>query len=179
MARWAPLRADVIDELGTEVLDAFPRGRILIGVDGFDDERTTAFGRDLAAAIRHAGVDAAALAFSAYRAGHGYDVAAFRTGVLGPYRNGDAIDVVDPALAAGDRSVLVVSGRYLLAPDLVGIWHSSIWLNSPLDETAPKGGADWDEGKRYLHDVDPKRRANADVDATDAEHPRRTFADSC
>src|SRR5947209_1527032 len=61
MARWAPARADVIGEYADEVLQLFPRGRILVGIDGLDGAGKTTFARELAEALDARGVPAAAL----------------------------------------------------------------------------------------------------------------------
>jgi len=74
MARWAPVRADVIGEYAAEVQDLFPAGRILVGLDCDDAVADLAFARDLAAAISARGVAAEAVELR--------DEAAFRTEVL-------------------------------------------------------------------------------------------------
>jgi uridine kinase len=57
--------------------------------------------------------------------------------------------------------MLVVDGPSLLRPELRGRWNFSVWL---------------DGGER---DSASRSAASAIVDNSDAEHPRRVFADSC
>ncbi len=150
MARWAPARADVIDEYAAEVLEVFARGRILVGLDRDDAVAGTAFAADLAAAIAARGVPAAPAAFD--------DEQAFRTAVLEPFRAG--------AVLPGDRAVLVVQGQGLLEPGVVGLWHATAWLDVP---GAP----------RIDRRTVPRTRAAATFDLSDPAHPRRVFADAC
>ncbi|HEY0375285.1 MAG TPA: hypothetical protein VGC94_10845 [Amnibacterium sp.] len=150
MARWAPARADVIGEYAAEVQQLFPSGRILVGLDADDPAAGAAFAEDLAAAIRGRGVPAGTATFT--------DEAAFRAEVLAPFRAG--------ALLPGERAVLTVSGRGLLEPGVVGVWHTTAWLDVP---GAP----------RIRRRTVPRTRANATFDLSDVDHPRRVFADAC
>jgi hypothetical protein len=150
MARWAPARADVIGEYAAEVQDLFPSGRILVGLDCDDPSVGAAFARDLAAAIAAQGVPAEAAEL--------HDEAAFRAGVLTPFRAG--------SLLPGERAVLVVAGQGLLEPGLVGVWHTTAWLDAP-------------GGERIRRRTVPRTRANATFDLGDPEHPRRVFTDAC
>ncbi|MGN6743275.1 MAG: hypothetical protein ACTHJL_08255 [Amnibacterium sp.] len=150
MARWAPARAEVIGEYAGEVLEVFPAGRLLIGLDGDDAVAREAFAADLAAAVRERGVPAEAVPFT--------DEASFRSGVLGPFRSG--------ALVAGERAVLVVQGQGLLEPGVVGMVHTTAWLDSP-------------DAPRIRRRTVPRTRANATFSLADPAHPRRVFADAC
>ncbi|WP_375399554.1 uridine kinase [uncultured Amnibacterium sp.] len=222
MARWAPARADVLDEYAHEVLGLFPAGRILVGIDGLDGAGTTPFARDLAGAIDRSGVSSAAVSMDGFHharavrhAGaadartwydRAYDYDAFRQRVIVPFRRGEAVVLdhrsrTDDALLAdpptwvpGDRAVLVVEGVFLHRSALVGLWHTSAWLDVPPETAfAPceqRDGSDpGDDGvlrrvffgaeELYLREADPRRRANALFDLSDPEHPRRIFADSC
>ncbi|HET6826857.1 MAG TPA: hypothetical protein VFH64_13090 [Amnibacterium sp.] len=150
MARWAPARADVIGEYSAEVLDLFPSGRILVGLDCDDSAAGAAFAGDVAAAIAGRGVPAQAVELQ--------DEAGFRAQVLAPFRAGTSLP--------GERAVLVVSGQGLLEPALVGVWHTTAWLDVP--------GAE-----RIDRRTVPRTRANATFDLGDPAHPRRVFADAC
>lgn len=68
-----------------------------------------------------------------------------------------------PAVPAGRDSdaMLIVDGDALLRPGLRGNWNFSVWLD---------GGS---------VDRDSRLSAGAIVDNSDADHPRRVFADSC
>lgn len=144
------MRADVIGEYAAEVQDLFPAGRILVGLDCDDAVADLAFARDLAAAISARGVAAEAVELR--------DEAAFRTEVLAPFRAGGVLP--------GERAVLVVAGQGLLEPGLVGVWHTTAWLDVP-------GAA------RIDRRTAPPTRANATFDLSDVAHPRRVFADAC
>ncbi|HEV7623942.1 MAG TPA: hypothetical protein VGO26_07395 [Amnibacterium sp.] len=150
MARWTPARADVIGEYATEVVELFPSGRILIGLDADDPAAGAAFAEDLAAAVAGWGVPAGTATVA--------DGAAFRTEVLAPFRAG--------VLLPGERAVLVVGGRGLLEPGLVGVWHTTAWLDVP-------------DAERIRRRTVPRTRANATFDLSDVAHPRRVFADAC
>ncbi len=144
------MRADVIGEYAAEVQDLFPSGRILVGLDCDDSAAGVAFARDLAAAIAARGVAAEAVELQ--------DAAAFRAGVLARFRDGTVLP--------GERAVLVVWGQGLLEPGLVGVWHTTAWLDVP---GAP----------RIDRRTVPRTRANATFDLGDPAHPRRVFADAC
>ena len=150
MARWAPARADVIGEYAAEVQETFPAGRILVGLDCDDAGAGAAFASDLAAAIVEQGVPAQAAELRDEAAFRGHVLAAFRAGTLVP----------------GERAALVVAGQGLLEPGLVGVWHTTAWLDVP---GAP----------RIRRRTVPRTRANATFDLSDVDHPRRVFADAC
>jgi uridine kinase len=212
MARWAPARADVIGEYADEVLQLFPRGRILVGVDGVDGAGKTTFARDLAEALDARDVPAAAVSLDDFLAPDRgpdsdlgdvpYDLDAFRRLVVGPYRRGEPVllqhrtrdgAVPDPpSFLPAQRSVLVVEGTFLHRRDLVGLWHTSAWLQVPRavarQRAAERDGVPVDDPRlereaeavaRYFRELDPRKLANASFDLGDAAHPRRVFADAC
>lgn len=150
MARWVPARADVIGAYAAEVLEVFPSGRVLVGLDGDDAEPRASFATDLAGAIRARGVPAESAPFT--------DEASFRAEVLGRFRSG--------SLLPGERAVLVVQGQGLLEPGALGMWHTTAWLDSP-------------DAPRVSRRTVPRTRANATFALADAAHPRRVFADAC
>ena len=47
MARWAPLRHDVIDALAEELLHNYGHGRVIVAIDGDDIPAADQFGADL------------------------------------------------------------------------------------------------------------------------------------
>lgn len=156
MARWAPERDAVLSEYAEEVLAVFPRGRILVGVDGVNGSGRTTFARDLAAALQARDVTAAACSLDDFHTAESgwadadartyyaaaYDYAAFRRLVVEPYRRGDRIPLAHrpsgngtildpPVFAPAERAVLVVEGPFLHRPELVGLWHTSALLQVP------------------------------------------------
>jgi uridine kinase len=194
MARWQPLRTDVIAEYAREVLEVHPRGRILVGLDGIEhpDEGDTPSGRegfalDLAGAFAAEGVPAEALPMGRFAVRplatspeRLYDEGAFRESVLQPFRRGDRV--------GGDRAVLVVSGPFLHFGDLAGIWHTSAWLQVPRHVEQERDaqrlpGADLAAWSALVdlsfRRLDARKLANATFDLTDPEHPRREFEDAC
>lgn len=195
MARWQPLRTDVIAEYATEVLEVHPRGRLLVGLDGIEDPAGTepadreGFADDLAAAFIEAGVRASAVRMAAFAVAppatspdRFYDEAAFRSAVLTPYRAG--------ALAGleADRAVLVVSGPFLHLPPYAGMWHTSAWLRLGRQEARARDAARLPGTDRApwsalvdlaFRRLDARKLANATFDLADAAHPRREFEDAC
>jgi hypothetical protein len=195
MARWQPARTDVIAEYAHEVLEVHPAGRILVGLDGVEDPAGTVpaarerFAADLAAAFVAEGVAALAVPMHAFAAvpqatspDRYFDEAAFRAQVLTPFRRGE----LDGAI--GDRAVLVVSGPFLHLGDLAGIWHTSAWLQVPREVAAERDAARLPGVDRApwaalvdlaFRRLDARKLANATIDLTDLEHPRRMFEDAC
>ena len=165
MARWVPARVDVIGEIADEVLHNYRRGRAIVGVDGIPGAGQSRFADDLASAL----VDRGAVAYRA-----SVDSAAdargetLRAQQIEPFRRGD-----DPFADHGD-AILVIDGTRLHGPDLIPVFVYTVWLSRPGLELGPDDGQD-----RYEKRAAPRVRATANIDATDPEHPRRTFADSC
>ena len=136
-----------------------------------------------------------------------YDYGTFRRVLVDPFRmpgsagfQTAAFDAAADApldarwQTAGKDAVLIVDGVFLNRPEIHGVWHYSIYLEVPWETAyarlAAAGRADADPASpanrrtrdgqdRYLAEVFPRGVANAIVDNTDAEHPVRSFADSC
>ncbi|WP_210508735.1 hypothetical protein [Naasia sp. SYSU D00057] len=199
MARWAPAKADILDELVGEIQHNYPRGRVTVAVDGLTGSGTGPFADDLADAFRRRGTqvvrasiadfpaalpqgDAAVPRF--YAEAHDYD--AFKDQLARPFRREKPFALVpggDPRTLEGD-AVLIVDGVFLLRPELIGSWSSTVVLFVPADEAFARAGLDPSSIRAqaeelYLDRVQPRVKAIANVDNTDPEHPRRTFADSC
>lgn len=196
MARWQPARADVIAEYAREVLEAHPRGRLVVGLDGIEHpaqgsgcSEREAFATDLAAAFTAEGVASTAVPMGAFAVDpqptspdRFVDEAAFRARVLTPYRRGEFHGL------EGDRAVLVVSGAFLHFGDLAGIWHTSAWLQLARVEALERDaarlpGVDLTAWSALVdlafRRLDARTLATASFDLTDAAHPRRHFGDAC
>jgi uridine kinase len=88
-------------------------------------------------------------------------------------------------ITAGPDAVLVIEGRFLNRPELAGLWNYSIWVTASAGGPHETDAAD-EERRRdlgadelYAADASPAERASAIIDNTDAEHPKRVFADAC
>jgi uridine kinase len=158
MARWIPLKSDVLEALAADILHNYGKGRTIVAVDGMDGAGKTLFADSLAdelgrgsravfrasmddfhrsRAERHArGVDSPE---GFYR--DSYDYATFRRILVEPFRIGhigsfvlQAFDVqrdmpVEPKWTSGpDDAILIVDGLFLNRPELRGLWNYSIWL---------------------------------------------------
>lgn len=127
---------------------------------------------------------------------HAYDYDLFRRVLVEPFKLGGSTGFVTAAWdtqrdipvemewKTGPKdATLVVDGLFLNRPELRGIWNWSIWLEVPravaatraIDRVQHTPAAQ----DLYWAEASPRTRANAIVDNTDVEHPRRIFADSC
>ncbi|MFD1722666.1 hypothetical protein [Amnibacterium endophyticum] len=161
--RWQPDRSSTVAEYAREVLEVFPQGRLVLGIDGVETpwpgehgeaSGREAFARDLAGAFVDAGTAAAAVRLGDFLAADGlpadperlYDVAAFRERVLKPYRRGDDLEIPsgdaesETTFSPGERAVLVVSGPFLHLGELPALWHRSAWLQIPRAEAWRREG---------------------------------------
>ncbi|WP_411699921.1 uridine kinase [Conyzicola sp.] len=136
-----------------------------------------------------------------------YDYLTFQRTLIQPFRMGGstgfvaaAFDVardagVEPVWLTGPAdALLIVDGSFLNRPELRGLWNYSIWLEVSEDEAALRR-AERDSASPnprpqrhlrysgaqalYAAESKPRTTATAIVDNTDADHPRRRFADSC
>ena len=189
MTRWAPAKADILAELADEIRHNYGSGRSIVAVDGLTGSGTASLSDELADAFRAAGSQVERVSMDAYLRADAhasssaqayydsaYDYEGFRSGVLVPFRRGE----VGPE---GD-AVLLVDGVFLLRPELAGVWQSTVCLFVPADDAFGRAHLDpqsvrADAERLYLHRVDPRRKALANIDNTDPDHPRRTFSDSC
>lgn len=137
---------DVVGDLANIILHLYPRGRIIVAVDGAEATVTRGFADALATAARANGrpVDRQSMDKLLELSGATNEAAAgadgslydqpvdygrFRTETLAGFRRGD----FDPAAGAaadagGADAVLIVDGRFLLRPDLRGSWNYRVWL---------------------------------------------------
>lgn len=197
MARFTPRTTDVLDALAAELLQNYASGRVVVGVDGFSSAVTAPFADALAEALRRAAhvvfrgsmnsfLEPATLLYPAGSDPQpaGYDLETLHRVLLDPFRDVAAGSFVlaayDPQrgtavepkwVTAKPDSILILDGTGLHSPELRGLWNFSLWLDSE-DPTPAVGTA-------YLKKSRARTLASALVDAHDAEHPRRVFADSC
>lgn len=143
-------------------------GRVVVAVDALDLDAATKFANDFERAI----VDEGTAVFRVSVADGAPDV---RERLIAPFRAGEAFgpDAVAPADA-----VLVVSGRFLLRPEVRGIWNFTIWLESNPPIGAPRPELP-DAEKHYLRTVRPKAAASVIVENSDPAHPVQVFGDFC
>ena len=195
--RWTPQRKDVLEALAADILHNYARGRVIVAIDGVDAAATASFARDVSAAIDrlgHASVAASTDDFQRPRSERDassaaaefestYDYSTLRRILTEPFKLGGSTAFVTASfdavadrqlepkwLTAPDDAVLVLGGRFLNRSELRGLWNYSVWLEQPAEATAVT--------KLYAREK-PSGRATAIIDNTDAEHPRRVFADSC
>lgn len=194
-ARWAPAKTDTLDALAAEIRQTYGRGRAVVAIDGLAG--TADFAADLAAAFSRAGHQSFTAAMDDFRqprvlhydAGSdapatGYDTALFARALLDPFRDPAAGSFVLAAfdaerdkpieprwMTAKPDAILIVHGDFLLSTELRGLWNYTVWLETPTDPTP--------EQATYVKRLKPRTTAVAIVDNADADHPRRSFADSC
>lgn len=163
MTRWAPARADILGEFADEILHNYRSARAIVGVDGVPGADQPEFADDLAEAFRERGA-------TVYRAraelSHAEE---FVQEVAQPFR------AEQGEFAASGPAVLIVDGTRLHDPSLLTVFAYTIWLTVPHRDPLPAS----DEQSAYERRTSPRARATANVDNSDTEHPRRTFADSC
>ncbi len=195
MTRWAPQKTDVLDALAAEILHNYPRGRVIVAVDGIDG--AAEFTDDLAEAFKNAGRAAFRASMRNFReprvlrysAGslpttETYDLETLHRVLIDPFRDGGtgsfvlaAYDAerdapIEPKwITAKADALLLVDGASLQAAELRGLWHYAVWIE-------PSGAANA-ELATYIKQVKPRALASAIIDASDPERPRRLFADSC
>ncbi|BDI22067.1 hypothetical protein [Herbiconiux sp. L3-i23] len=157
MTRWAPARADIIGEFADEILHNYRSARAIVGVDGVPGADQAAFADDLAEAFRERGSSAVRASAELSHAEEFVD------------------EVAKPFRAEPGAGVLVVDGTRLHDPTFLPVFAYTIWLTVPHRDPLPAS----DEQSAYERRTSPRARATANVDNSDPEHPRRTFADSC
>jgi uridine kinase len=182
-------RVEFLRGLRDEILNNYPRGRRIIGVDGFPGTGSHEVADDLAAVFDDGGVPAFRASMGDFlkpRAARGrgdeaYDETTFRRVLLDPWRLAGstgfqtaAFDAARdvPALSewktAPADAVLIVDGAYLLG-SLKGIWHFLIYVD------AQQAQAD----EAYLAAETPFFSASAVIDTSTPELPKRVLSDSC
>jgi len=182
-------RIDVLRGLRDEFLSNYPRGRRVIGVDGFPGAGTSAVADDLAAVFGEVGIPgfrASMRDFLKPAASRGagdaaYDETTFRRVLLDPWRMAGSTgfqtsafdaDRDQPVLSewktAPADAVLIVDGAYLLG-GLKGIWHYLLYVDAQQAEPDDD----------YLTRATPFFSATAVIDTTDPDVPKRILSDSC
>lgn len=136
-----------------------------------------------------------------------FDYSLFRRVLLEPFKMGGstgfqlrAFDLqrdvpVESAWVTGPAdAILIVDGVFLNRFELRGVWNWSLWLDATakvrLARMVARDGADpsakaasnlrySDAQALYVRDAHPNTTADAIVDNTDPENPKRRFADFC
>ena len=186
---------DVFEALATEILHNYGKGRTVVAIDGFAG--TAEFADHLADAVTLAGhavfrasirnfrqPPVARYAGGSVAVERSIDLETLRRVLIDPFRDGGTGSFVLAAFdpdrqapipqkwrTAKPDSLLIIDGELLQEPDLRGLWHYTVWLDS-AGETSP-------EQAQYLKKLKPGTTASAIVDNTDPEQPRRLFSDSC
>jgi uridine kinase len=182
-------RVEFLRGLRDEILANYPRGRRVIGIDGFPGSGAYELADDLAAVFDDGGIPAFRASMSDFlkpKSARGagdqaYDERTFRRVLLDPWRlagsTGFQTSAFDasrdvPALSewktAPADAVLIVNGAYLLG-SLKGVWHFLVYVD------AEQARAD----DAYLASATPFFSASAVVDASTPETPKRILSDSC
>lgn len=160
MARLTPERRAFIEQLAGEILAHYPRGRLIIAVDGPDAAGKTIFADDLARELEkhgHAAFRASIDGFHRpsefrYRKGRfspegcyedSYDYSVLRRVLLEPFRMGgstafvtEAFDYVrdvqvEPKWLTGPPDLyLILDGVFLNRPELRGSWNFTVWVDA-------------------------------------------------
>lgn len=177
MARWAPERRDTMRAVANQLLQNYPRGRVVVGIDGPNPTTRVPFADDLAAELRSLGHDTFRASLADFQqprshretrgaetaAGlyeHGYDYSGFRRVLLGPFRLAGSTGF-STAFFDAERNVtfeskwqtgpadavLVVDGPYLLRPELRGIWNFTVRLDSEVPGAGPGASPTEDEAQ--------------------------------
>ena len=140
-----------------------------------------------------------------------YDYPTFRRVLIDPFREGAAtsaatgfqLTAFDPDrdapteaawVTAPRDAVLIVDGVFLHRPELRGIWHWSLWLETSFevayarlaaqdgrdpDPRSPRNARDVEGQLIYLTEAKPRAAASALVDNTDPSVPSRMYQDFC
>jgi uridine kinase len=204
MARWQPLKKDVLEALAGEITHNYREGRVIVAVDGDRTSGTAAFADDLGVALGLVGrktyrasienfhsakaeQDAADTAEGYYDSAYNYSL--LQRVLVDPFRSGGSTGFVLAAfdeardtgfqskwMTAGADAILIVDGVFLQRPQLAGLWNYTVWVDVP--ETGPED-VRAEADALYLRAVGPRAKATAIIDNRDPEHPRRSFADSC
>jgi uridine kinase len=160
MARLTPERRAFIEQLAGEVLAHYPRGRLIIAVDGPDGAGKREFADDLARELEKHGHPAFRASIDAfhrpseyrYRKGRfspegcyedSYNYSVLRRVLLEPFRMGgstafvaEAFDYVrdvqiEPKWLTGPPDLyLIIDGVFLNRPELRGSWNFTIWVDA-------------------------------------------------
>lgn len=154
-------RLVLLRTLRDEVRSLYPRGRVLIGVDGRDGVGKTVFADGLAAAFAEDGTAVFRASLDDFHRprseryargrsspeGHyrdSYDYDSFRRLLIEPFRAGEGFQLrgfdlaeeapFEPRLeSAPPDASLIVDGLFAHRPELRGLWHWSVWLDAPAE----------------------------------------------
>jgi uridine kinase len=164
LSRLAPQRRSLLEGVVGELRHNYPRGRVMVAIDGPTASGKTTFADDLAVAWRAVGGDVFRASVDdflrprAQRYARGrdsaegryhdsYDYALLRRVLLDPFRMGGSTgfelrafdrEADRPFVAdwttAGEDAVLLMDGSYLNRPELRGVWNAVVWLDADPSE---------------------------------------------
>ena len=160
LSRMPQARRLLLESVVAELRHNYPRGRVMVAVDGPTAAGKTTFADELAVAWRATGTEVYRASIDdflrprALRYARGresaegryldsYDYALLRRVLLDPFRMGGSTgfelrafdrEADRPFVAtwttAGPDAVLLVDGSYLNRPELRGAWHAVVWLDA-------------------------------------------------
>lgn len=210
-------RRALLNDLSDELAAQHRGPRIMVAVDGVPGAGKTTFADAWAEVLRERGVAVVRASIDDFQrpraeryargrdSAEGYyrdafDTDALRTDLVVPFRSGAAQVTTaafdyradEPAhtvVDVPDSAVLLVDGLFVHRPELVRLWHRSIWLEVPGDVAAERlrardGDASLSARYRdgqalYRREAAPHRAATIVIDNADPAHPVRSFADFC
>lgn len=179
--------AKIFHDLAGEITQHYHRGRVIVAVDGVDGQTTGQFADSLADAMRsgsravvrsNSAPDAATErhdpSFPRYDIYQDSDDHSRLRNIVSQFRDGNSFSGDSEAVISAD-AVLIIDGRFLLRPELRGLWHFGVWLegDTHLSDNSLEAQI------RYTRDKAPRSAAHAIFDVTNAEAPARVWADSC
>lgn len=177
----------VFDDLVSEITQHYYRGRILVAIDGVDGDVSDQFAESLAAAMRARSwsVVQASSASDTKRGGQGFsfprhdkyqadDDYSVLMDIVSQFRD-RRLNMDTSAAAIPVDAMLIVSGGFLLRPELRALWHFRVWLEGDL----VLNGEFLEAQVRYTRDRAPRGAADAIFQVTEGKAPARVWADSC
>lgn len=171
MARWTPLKKDVLEALADEVLHNYGHGRTIVAVDGVDGSGKGEFAADLATALERKGHSVFRASMDSFHRPRSerylrgedssegfyrdaYDYSVLRRVLIDPFKIAGSTAFVTAAfdykrdapiqpkwLTGPADAILIIDGEFLNRPELRGLWNYSIWIDVPQAQVLAKFAA--------------------------------------